>query len=283
MGFMTPQERADLVAFLLALSDESAKPEIPKRVPSGFPVVPRLVPNLPARLDIDSPELRRIQALHQQRPSRPTKPIDRRASRSQTPSPRVGEARPGESIQEAVDRVGRNGIVRVYPGVYHENVLVIHHGVRIEGIIQNGKRPVLDGKNTLADGISAMGKVYRNNTPNFADPNAIVSNVLKGTGIMLLAADRTEVYENAVVGNDSFGIMVVSLLNLFPRGTNLDVDPFPDYNRIYNNTLRDNGKNPDLRVARYGSCGRPPGGYVGVGQRMEPAWCKEFSHAVAAD
>jgi hypothetical protein len=43
------------------------------------------------------------------------------------------EVRPGESIQEAVDKAGRNGIVRIYPGTYHENVLVIHHGVTIEG------------------------------------------------------------------------------------------------------------------------------------------------------
>ncbi len=386
---LTQQEKEDLIAFLLALTDESAKPPIPKRVPSGLPVVPRLVPNLPTKLNIDSPELKRIQAMHRERqtaarqvalashttqPQRPTRT-------EQKPTQKIVEVRPGQSIQEAVDRAGRNGIVRIYPGVYHENVLVIHHGVRIEGVIQNGKRPVLDGKNELPDGISALGndftvqgleirnyqgngvvvhgarnvvfrdlvvdntglygvypvecdgvlvehcvvsrvrdagiyvgqsrniivrrnkafqnvtgieiencvnalvednevyentggilvfllpfnpskvqeqaivrrnKVYNNNTPNFADPEAIVSNVLKGTGIMLLAADRTEVYENEVVGNDTFGILVVSLLNLFPRDTKLDVDPFPDHNKIYNNTVRDNGKNPDTRLARFG-------------------------------
>ena len=45
---------------------------------------------------------------------------------------------------------------------------------------------------------------------------------------------------------------MVSLLNLFPRDTKLDVDPFPDHNKIYNNTVRDNGKNPDTRLARFG-------------------------------
>ncbi len=361
---LTPQEKADLIAFLLALTDESAKPPIPDRVPSGLPVVPRMKPLPPTRLKIKPSDL---------------SDLSDKSDRG-TP-PRIVTVRPGQSIQEAVDKAGRNGIVRIYPGTYHENVLVIHHGVTIEGIIQNGKRPVLDGKNLLPDAIAALGnhftvqnleirnyqgngvvvhkarnvtfrnlrvhntglygvypiecdgvlvekcvvsgvrdagiyvgqsrniivrqneafqnvtgieiensvnalveenyvhhntggilvfllpfnpskvqdltivrrnRVLHNNTPNFADPNAIVSNVLKGTGIMILAADRTEVYENEVVGNDSFGIAVVSLLNLFPRNTPFDVEPFPDGNRVYRNTLRDNGKNPDERLKRFG-------------------------------
>jgi hypothetical protein len=95
-------------------------------------------------------------------------------------------------------------------------------------------------------------RVINNNTPNFADPGAIVSNVLKGTGIMLLAADNTEVYENEIVGNGTFGIMTIGLRLLFPAPTPLDVDPNPDGNRIYNNILRDNGKDPDERLKRFG-------------------------------
>jgi parallel beta-helix repeat protein len=402
---LTPQEKADLIAFLLALTDESALPEIPKRVPSGLPVVRPQVPRLPTRLNIDSPELRRIRQLQRraedsssatrtgESPITPTlSPLAKGGTRagvggfrgnqvgSASPA-RIVEVRPGESIQEAVDKAGRNGIVRIYPGTYHENVLVIHHGVTIEGVIRDGKRPVLDGRNLLPDAISGLGNdftvanleirnyqgngvvvhkarnvVYRNlilhntglygvypiecdgvlvedckvsgardagiyvgqsrnivvrrneafqnvtgieiencvnaivednyvhnntggilvfllpfnpskvqdgcivrrnrvinnNTPNFADPEAIVSNVLKGTGIMLLAADNTEVYENEIVGNGTFGIMVIGLRQLFPAPTPLDVDPNPDGNRIYNNILRDNGKDPDERLKRFG-------------------------------
>jgi cytochrome c peroxidase len=418
---LTPQEKADLIAFLLALTDESALPEIPKRVPSGLPVVQPQVPRLPTRLNLNSPELRRIQQMQRraentlsatrtsESPLTPTlsplskggegagvggfratvqgsppSPLQReeRGKVKGSPSPaRVVEVRPGESIQEAVDKAGRNGVVRIYPGTYHENVLVIHHGVTIEGVIRNGKRPVLDGRNRLPDAISGLGNdfkvmnleirnyqgngvvvhkarnvVYRNlilhntglygvypiecdgvlvedckvsgardagiyvgqsrnivvrrneafqnvtgieiencvnaivednyvhnntggilvfllpfnpskvqdgcivrrnrvinnNTPNFADPEAIVSNVLKGTGIMLLAADNTEVYENEIVGNGTFGIMTIGLRQLFPAPTPLDVDPNPDGNRIYNNILRDNGKDPDERLKRFG-------------------------------
>ena len=418
---LTPQEKADLIAFLLALTDESALPEIPKRVPSGLPVVRPQVPRLPTRLNIDSPELRRIRQMQRRVEKRiiatrtgespltptlspltkggegtgvggfratvqgsPPSPLQReeRGKVKGSPSPaRIVEVRPGESIQEAVDKAGRNGIVRIYPGTYHENVLVIHHGVTIEGVIRDGKRPVLDGRNLLPDAISGLGNdftvanleirnyqgngvvvhkarnvVYRNlilhntglygvypiecdgvlvedckvsgardagiyvgqsrnivvrrneafqnvtgieiencvnaivednyvhnntggilvfllpfnpskvqdgcivrrnrvinnNTPNFADPEAIVSNVLKGTGIMLLAADNTEVYENEIVGNGTFGIMVIGLRQLFPAPTPLDVDPNPDGNHIYNNILRGNGRDPDERLKRFG-------------------------------
>jgi cytochrome c peroxidase len=400
---LTPQEKADLIAFLLALTDESAVPEIPARVPSGLPVVQPQVPRLPTRLNINSPELRRIRQMQRRAEnsssatrtseSPPTlTPLSKggegagvggfRVNRGgSTSSARVVEVRPGESIQEAVDKAGRNGVVRIYPGTYHENVLVIHHGVTIEGVIRNGKRPVLDGRNLLPDAISGLGndfkvtnleirnyqgngvvvhkarnvvfrnlvlhntglygvypiecdgvlvegckvsgtrdagiyvgqsrnivvrrneafqnvtgieiensvnaivednyvhnntggilvfllpfnpskvqdgcivrrnRVINNNTPNFADPEAIVSNVLKGTGIMLLAADNTEVYENEIVGNGTFGIMTIGLRLLFPAPTPLDVDPNPDGNRIYNNILRDNGKDPDERLKRFG-------------------------------
>jgi len=100
--------------------------------------------------------------------------------------------------------------------------------------------------------IVRRNRVINNNTPNFADPEAIVSNVLKGTGIMLLAADNTEVYENEIVGNGTFGIMTIGLRQIFPAPTPLDVDPNPDGNRIYNNILRDNGKDPDERLKRFG-------------------------------
>jgi cytochrome c peroxidase len=407
---LTPQEKADLIAFLLALTDESAAPEIPARVPSGLPIVQPQAPRVPTRLNLTSPELRRIRQMQRraEREVSPTRAIgfSRQAAgtaqaSTRFPSRRGGnlreggkpdqagaksparvvEVRPGESIQEAVDKAGRNGVVRIYPGTYHENVLVIHHGVTIEGVIRNGKRPVLDGRNILPDAISGLGndfkvmnleirnyqgngvvvhkarnviyrnlilhntglygvypiecdgvlvedckvsgardagiyvgqsrnivvrrneafqnvtgieiencvnaivednyvhnntggilvfllpfnpskvqdgcivrrnRVINNNTPNFADPEAIVSNVLKGTGIMLLAADNTEVYENEIVGNGTFGIMTIGLRQIFPAPTPLDVDPNPDGNRVYNNILRDNGKDPDERLKRFG-------------------------------
>lgn len=51
-GFkLTVAEKADLIAFLQSLTDESAKPAIPKTVPSGLPVVPHLISDIVTRKD----------------------------------------------------------------------------------------------------------------------------------------------------------------------------------------------------------------------------------------
>jgi parallel beta-helix repeat protein len=91
-------------------------------------------------------------------------------------------------------------------------------------------------------------RVTSNNHPNFGDPNAIVSQVPPGTGIFIMAADRTEVTGNEVRGNDSFGVAVVSLASAFPRGTSFDVGIVPEGNRIFGNTLAENGRNPAAAI-----------------------------------
>ncbi len=87
-------------------------------------------------------------------------------------------------------------------------------------------------------------RVIANNHPNFGDPSAIVSQVPPGTGIFIMAADRTEVVGNEVRGNDSLGIGVVSLTGVLPRGTSFDVGVIPEANWIHANTLAGNGGNP---------------------------------------
>jgi parallel beta-helix repeat protein len=87
-------------------------------------------------------------------------------------------------------------------------------------------------------------RVIANNHPNFGDPTAIVSKVPSGSGIFIMAADRTEVAGNEIRGNDSFGVGVVSLAAAFPPGATFDVGPTPEDNWIHDNVLADNGKNP---------------------------------------
>jgi parallel beta-helix repeat protein len=91
-------------------------------------------------------------------------------------------------------------------------------------------------------------RVIANNHPNFGDPTAIVSQVPPGTGIFIMAADRTEVTGNEVRGNDSVGVAVVSLLSAFPKGTSFDVGIVPEGNRIFGNTLAENGRNPAASI-----------------------------------
>jgi parallel beta-helix repeat protein len=95
-------------------------------------------------------------------------------------------------------------------------------------------------------------RVIRNNHPNFGDPNAIVSQVPPGTGIFIMAADRTVVTGNEIRGNDSVGIAVLSLKQAFPRGTTFDVSPTPEGNFIQGNVLAENGRNPAPAVKAAG-------------------------------
>lgn len=136
---LTAEEKTDLVKFLESLTDVSTLPDVPARVPSGLPVVARLIHAAPvASRD------------HRDSGSHPAGALERK----------VVEAHPGESIQSAVDRGGRGAIVRVLPGFYRESILVIHHDVTITGVEENGVRPVLDGEGKLADGIAALGNRF---------------------------------------------------------------------------------------------------------------------------
>ncbi len=356
---LTAEEKADLAAFLGALTDESAAPSIPQRVPSALPVVARADASgraSPASLTPEpAPEVRE--------------------------RPAAVEVHPGESIESAVERAGRGGTVLVHPGVYHESILVVHHGVTIAAVHRGGERPVIDGRGRLKDGILALGnrfalegialrgfrgnavaargarrvafrdltieepglygiypvscqevsvdrcrvsgardagiyvgqsedvlvvdcevsgnvvgieiensraarvfhnhahdntggilvvllpflpskaaeatrvignRVVNNNKPNFADPGAMVASVRQGTGILVIAADRTEVAGNEIRGNGTYGVAVASLRGLYPQsflpgGTRLDVEPDPDGNRVHGNRLSENGRDPDPR------------------------------------
>lgn len=85
-------------------------------------------------------------------------------------------------------------------------------------------------------------RVIGNNHENFADPGAIVSNVPPGTGIMIMAADGTEVTANEIRGNNCYGVAIFSLSEVFPKGTVFDVGAMPDNNWVHDNTYAENGR-----------------------------------------
>ena len=363
---LTEPEKRDLIAFLHSLTDESRLPEIPARVPSGLPVVPRLQRSAfprASRFVFDPPAAN-------------AKP---EAGHS---SPVTLVVRAGESIQAALDRLHPGDTVEIKPGVYHEALLVDVDQITIRGLIENGERPILDGENKLSDAVitsghhftieglavrnytsngitvhGATGVVFRdlvvdnsglygvypvecqnvliervmvtgardaaiyvgqsreivvrhnevhdnvtgieiensvgavvennyahdntggilvfllpntpskmgsdcrvannrvinNNHPNFADPNAIVSRVAPGTGVFIMAADRTEVTANEIRGNDSFGVAVISLKLAFPKGTKFDVPVTPEGTWIHANQMAENGRHPAGRVKEAGA------------------------------
>jgi cytochrome c peroxidase len=87
-------------------------------------------------------------------------------------------------------------------------------------------------------------RVENNNLPNFGAPNSTVGKVPPGTGIMIMTADSTEVFNNTITGNQTFGVALTSLYILYPRDTVFDLGPLPENNWIHDNIYENNGYDP---------------------------------------
>ncbi len=87
-------------------------------------------------------------------------------------------------------------------------------------------------------------RVTKNNHPNFASKGSMVSAVPPGTGVMLMATDEVEIFDNDVDGNDTCGILVVSFLITQREIRDATYDPFPESFSIHNNRIRDCGARP---------------------------------------
>lgn len=166
-GFeLTEQEQADLVAFFLALTDESQLPPLPQEVPSGLPVVSRQ--ENPAR-----------QVVAEQ-----TSTLS--ADRLQSRDPHTIRVREGESIQVTVDRAQPGDTVEVPYGLYHETVVIDASDISLLGIPnEEGAWPVLDGQGQLADGVIASGnnvEIGAFEVRNYTDNGVLVEGV---TGVYL--------------------------------------------------------------------------------------------------
>jgi parallel beta-helix repeat protein len=135
---LSDDERADLVAFLQALTDESAMPDIPTQVPSGLPVIPRFARPALSPASVGTPA------------DRPAAGQIRREGRSL-----VVEA--GARIQDAIDRAQPGDSVVVRPGTYREALAIDVSQLTLLGTEVGGERTILDGGGLLTDGIVGSG------------------------------------------------------------------------------------------------------------------------------
>ena len=165
---MSPQETADLVAFLKSLTDTSMMPTAPARVPSGLPVV--------------AVKLKAMSA-----PDLPKK-VSLPASKGE----RSVVVKPGESIQAAVERAATGCRIEVLPGVYQESIVVDKSGINLVGVQVNGERPILDGENRLGDAVHGCGD-------QFLMEGFLVRNYI-GSGVITHRA-RHVTYRDLIVEN----------------------------------------------------------------------------------
>jgi parallel beta-helix repeat protein len=87
-------------------------------------------------------------------------------------------------------------------------------------------------------------RIIANNEPNFAPAGNIVGQVPTGTGLMIMANDDIEAFDNVIEDNISFGVLIVSYYFVSVAISDPDYDPVPEKIYIHDNTLRNNGNDP---------------------------------------
>lgn len=102
--------------------------------------------------------------------------------------------------------------------------------------------PVQGGRNTRV----FNNDIVNNNVANFAPAGNIVATVPAGTGLMVLANDSIEIFNNRFADNQTSHILVVSyLINDLPLD-DPNYDPFPEAIYIHGNDFKGGGTNPDF-------------------------------------
>ena len=121
----------------------------------------------------------------------------------------------------------------------HDNVTTNNTGGILVFDLPN--LPVQGGRNTRV----YNNQIFANNTGNFAPEGNIVAGVPAGTGLMIMANDNIEVFENNFEDNNSANVLIVSyLINEIPI-TDPNYDPFPEAIYLHNNQYTGGGESPD--------------------------------------
>jgi len=177
-GFeMSEQEQADLVAFMMALTDESRVPEIPTAVPSNLPIITH----------IDNPIRDEIAAIN----------VGSSGNQTEDRAPQTITVQADETIQQAVDRAQAGDTVEIPYGIYNERVAIDISDLTLHGIPNDaGEYPILDGENILSEGVIASGNnftVGNLHVRNYTDNGVLVEGV---TGVHYhdIIAENTGTY-----------------------------------------------------------------------------------------
>jgi len=107
----------------------------------------------------------------------------------------------------------------------------------------------IDGRRTRV----YSNQMFENNTPNFAPSGTTVAAVPKGTGLMILANDEVEVFDNDFRDNDTTNILLISFRTAQLVGdfnnTDPNYDEFSESIYIHDNRYIGGGADPEDAVA----------------------------------
>ena len=161
-GFdLSEQEKSDLVAFLHALTDESALPEPPSVALSGLDVAQNNV----------SPGRAVANRLNRESSASNQDPRD----------PITITADPNLPIQRAIDAARPGDTVLIPYGIYNERLVVDISDLTIHGIPnEDGEYPIFDGQNKLPEAVIASGNNFEIaflTARNFTDNGFLVEGV----------------------------------------------------------------------------------------------------------
>jgi parallel beta-helix repeat protein len=92
-------------------------------------------------------------------------------------------------------------------------------------------------------------KVIANNHTNFAPKGNIVAMVPPGTGIMVMAADMVEFFDNTIEKNQTTGLSIVSYLLTGKSLSDDKYDPYCEAISIHDNRFAGNGEQPRGAIA----------------------------------
>ena len=92
-------------------------------------------------------------------------------------------------------------------------------------------------------------RVLANNHENFAPKGNTVASVPPGTGVMILANDQVEVFDNTIERNQTAGLTIVSYMIMEKPIADPNYDPFCEAIHVHDNRFASNGGKPAGRSA----------------------------------
>jgi parallel beta-helix repeat protein len=93
-------------------------------------------------------------------------------------------------------------------------------------------------------------QVIANNHENFAPKGNTVASISPGTGMVVMATDQVELFDNTVKDNQTHGLAISSYYIMGKPWEDKEYDPIPEGIYVHNNTFSGNGTRPDGEGAR---------------------------------